>query len=96
MASLTAPGGPAFEEVWEMFNAGRFAQAEQALAVWVADHGQPDNPRTPKAMFLLGYCREKLDRPEAARRVYRQILGDHGQAAAAGLARDRLKRLGTP
>lgn len=54
----------------------------------------PDSSRIPDATLKLGYVAQERGDKEAARRLFNQILDQYPDSQAAGLAKQRLSRLG--
>jgi TolA-binding protein len=76
--------------------AGDYERAESGFDEWLARYAWADHPRTPQAMFWLGYCREKLGHPERARETYGRLLASYGDSPAAAQARQRIERMTLP
>ena len=90
-SSATAEG--AFEAAWAKVDAGQFTEGERAFQVWLSVYGQPGNPRTPRAMFWLAYCQEKLGRADSAVKTYVDLQQKFPASEAAKLARQRASQL---
>ncbi len=54
----------------------------------------PDSNRIPDAKLKLGYVAQERGDDDSARRLFNEVVEDHPDSQAAGLARQRLKRLG--
>jgi tol-pal system protein YbgF len=54
----------------------------------------PDSARLPDARLKMGYVAEEMGDRETARRLFRQVMEEHPDSQAAGLAKQRLDRLG--
>ncbi len=54
----------------------------------------PDSNRIPDAKLKLGYVAEERGDNDAARRLLQEVIDDHPDSQAAGLAKQRLSRLG--
>jgi len=55
-----------------------------------------DVVHTPKAMFWLGFCREKLGLDDSARRAYVEVIERFGDSIPAKHARRRLDAMNEP
>ncbi len=86
----------AFEASWALVDKGDYASAEAAFAAWLDVHGGAEAGRTGQAWFWLGHCREKLGRPDEARRAYRRVVESFPTSGAATRARQRLGELTPP
>ena len=89
-ASAAAPDQTVFESAWDLVQAGDFGRGEEAFRAWLARHGDVADPRTPKAMFWLGYCLEKQGKGRPARELYQSLIGRFPSSPAADQARQRL------
>ncbi|MFI9652954.1 tol-pal system protein YbgF [Guyparkeria halopsychrophila] len=54
----------------------------------------PDSNRIPDAKLKLGYVAQERGDNEAARRLFNELVTDHPDSQAAGLAKQRLSRMG--
>ncbi len=54
----------------------------------------PDSNRIPDAKLKLGYVAQERGDKEAARRVFNELVTDYPDSQAAGLAKQRLSRMG--
>ena len=54
----------------------------------------PDSSRIPDATLKLGYVAQERGDKDAARRLFNQILDQYPDSQAAGLAKQRLSRMG--
>jgi TolA-binding protein len=73
---------------------GRYDEAAaQFSALMQRYDAAGDRARLAESLFWLGYCREKLGRPDEARDLYERVVRDHPAGPAARQAAERLGRL---
>jgi tol-pal system protein YbgF len=68
------------------------AEAQQAFELVVSRY--PDSTKAPGALFKIGRLEQAAGNMDAARKSYQKVLKDYPDSPAAGLARQRLERLG--
>ena len=95
-SALEADEQGLYEHAWSLVEAGRYAEAEEAYRSWLSVHGRISRARTPKAMFWLGYCQEKLGRTETALRSYDELREKFPADEAARRAQVRSAALRVP
>ena len=54
----------------------------------------PDSRRIPDAKLKMGYIAQEQDDLEAARALFNEVIADYPDSQAAGLAKQRLSRMG--
>jgi len=69
------------------------AEAQQAFELVVSKY--PESTKAPGALFKIGRLEQAAGNNDAARKSYQKVLKDYPDSPAAGLARQRLERLGT-
>lgn len=69
------------------------AEAQQAFELVVSKY--PDSTKAPGALFKIGRLEQAAGNDDAARKSYQKVLKDYPDSPAAGLARQRLEKLGT-
>lgn len=78
---------------WSLVADGQYAKAEGVLIRWLDTTGPDDDAAHAKALFWLGYCQERQNRPEPARQTYELLITKFPSSPPADQARRRLGRL---
>lgn len=82
-----------FEVAWRMIADQKFASAAREFEAWLDEFAQPQQPLTPRAMFWLGYCRERQGQFDRARDAYAQVQQTFPASSAARLAAERAAQM---
>jgi len=91
--ALTAEADRQFEDAYRSILAGATDKAATRLRA-LAARKDLGGRRAPDCAFWLGYCAESQGRDAEARARYREVVEKHAASRYAGMARERLERLG--